>query len=523
MIRDPDALAQGEFDVLVVGGGIHGACIARDAALRGLRVALVEQGDFCCATSHNSLKTIHGGIRYLQHLNLKRAVESIREQQIFLRTAPHLVQPLKFLMPTYGYGMRGPFAMAAGISLYEFFSALCSLFDYRRLGWPKGRLLSRQACLELAPGISTDNLKGGAIWADAQVALADKAVLQILQHAVDHDAVVCNHTKATALLSDEGGAYVVGALVHDRFTGKDLRIKARMVVNATGPWMGNWMNHPKIPDTSLRVGLVKSMNLVVDRPAPAVAIGIKSSRASDSKVDVANRLYFSVPWLDKTMIGTTHFTYHENKAQPGIEQVEIDQFVSEFNEAYPQLEITPADVLYCYQGLTPGDDSAQSDGAKLHEGKLVAHEHSDNVAGVLSVIGIKWTTARLVAEQAVDMLLTLWNDPRTCQTRRAPIPDYNTMPHECSHLDDDALQAFVMKHVSETQANCLDDIVLRRTNDLVLGRLLPKQIKVIADALSRHFQWSEKRLQAEVNQLLSSGLSPHYRQRIANEFSGVQA
>ena len=129
MRRDTSELQDRRFDVVVIGGGIQGACVARDAALRGLSVALIEQADFCSATSHNSLKTIHGGIRYLQHLNFKRAIESIREQQILLRTAPHLVQPLRFLMPTYGLGMRGPVAMGIGVGLFESLNAYVSLRD----------------------------------------------------------------------------------------------------------------------------------------------------------------------------------------------------------------------------------------------------------------------------------------------------------------------------------------------------------------------------------------------------------
>ncbi|QBR38560.1 hypothetical protein ETW23_21900 (plasmid) [Leisingera sp. NJS201] len=128
--------------------------MARDAALRGLSTALIEQADFCSATSHNSLKTIHGGIRYLQHLNFRRAIDSIREQQIFLRTAPHLVQPLNFLMPAYGYGMRGPLALGAGIGLFELLNALVSLRDGNRPGWPKGRLMRAAACRALAPALT---------------------------------------------------------------------------------------------------------------------------------------------------------------------------------------------------------------------------------------------------------------------------------------------------------------------------------------------------------------------------------
>ncbi len=321
MKRSLSALAGGKFDILVVGGGIHGACVARDAALRGLSVALIEQSDFCSATSHNSLKTIHGGIRYLQHLNIKRAVESIREQQIFLRTAPHLVQPLPFLMPTYGWGMRGPLVMAAGIALYEGLSALIHLLGRQVPGWPSGRILSRRRCLEVAPGIDEHELTGGAIWSDAQVAFADKAVLQMLQQAEDHSACVANYIRASALLKDDSGKQVLGVVVKDAMTGESFNIHARLVINAAGPWVGRWLGEGGDSLPSLSIGLVKSMNLVTNKPAPPFAIGVKSQLASDSLVDNAKRLFFSVHWQGRAVIGTTHFTHsdglHQCAGRPG--------------------------------------------------------------------------------------------------------------------------------------------------------------------------------------------------------------
>lgn len=524
MNRDLAALQGREFDLLVVGGGIHGACVARDAALRGLSVALVEQADFCSATSHNSLKTIHGGIRYLQHLNFKRAIESIREQQVFLRTAPHLVEPLRFLMPTYGFGMRGPLAMAAGIGLFELLTAIFSMLDDRTLAAPKGRLISPSACKAYVPGIETEGLTGGAIWADAQVALADKAVLQILQHAVDEGALVSNYVQAVSLLqSSDKADRACGAQVKDVLSGDEFPIKARMVVNASGPWLGRWMQSSLIPEHSLSVGLVKSMNLVTTRPAPSVAIGFKSARASDSKVGDTKRLFFSVPWQGKAVIGTTHFTHHEESVDLAFSTEEIESFLEEFNAAYPEMKLGLNDVLYCYQGLTPGDDSKDSDGARLHASKVVQHESVDGVQGVISIVSIKWTTARLVAEQTVDAILALWNDKRACRTREQAIPDYSTMPHEAGELDDASLRKFVLTHIVQTQAQGLGDIVLRRTNDLALGKLNAKQVKVIALTLAEHFQWTPEQMSNEVASLLASGISQISRQSIANEFSGAAA
>lgn len=505
------------FDVIVVGGGVQGASVARDAALRGLSVALVEQGDFCSATSHNSLKTIHGGIRYLQHLNFKRAIESIREQQILMKTAPHLVQPLPFLMPTYGFGMRGPVAVGIGIGLFEILNGIVSLRDSGSLDWPKGRLMGPSSCKKLAPGIDDVSLTGGAIWADAQVAFADKAVLQFLQQAVDHDACVANYVRAEKLLFDVNNpSSVCGIRAKDMHTGDGLEIRAHSVVNATGPWATNWIERAGHPKLSLKVSLVKSMNLVTTKVAPKHAIAVKSNRASDSRIDKANRLFFIVPWQGKAVIGTTHFTYRPGTSEAPIDPDEIAAFVEEFRSAYPAMGLTPDDILYCYQGLTPGDESSMEDGAKKHESEIVDHALSDGVSGILSIICIKWTTARLVAEQTVDRLLLQRNERRDCLTRRTALPDYPNMPHDTSNFSDEQLRDFVATHVDHTQARRLDDIVLRRTNDLVLGNMSAETFALITKAMAERFFWSAEERQEEVRRVLDRLANLAYRRSLVD-------
>lgn len=515
MERNVSLFADRVFDVVVVGGGIHGACVARDAALRGMSVALIEQGDFCSATSHNSLKTIHGGIRYLQHLNFKRAIESIREQQILRRTMGHLVKPLRFLMPNYGWKMRGPLAMGAGILLFEKLTFAISLCGGNPIETPKGRLVSAKRCKTMAPGLDAKGLTGGGIWADAQVVYADKAVLQILQDAVRAGAVVMNYALAERVLAIDGA--VAGVTVLDRTTGLEFEIAAKQAVNATGPWAAGWLEDA-VPDEPVQtVGLVRSMNLVVDRPAPEMAIAVKSQLASDSKIDDAKRMFFMVPWQGKTVIGTTHYTY-QGRIDVSQDEDEIEAFVAEFNAAYPTLKITEDDVLYCYIGLTPGDDSTDRDGAKLHESKVIDHA---GVKGLVSIISIKWTTARLVAERVVDVLAKRHSEAGRCKTRTAILPDSTTCQHDTANLDNDGLRAFVEMHIAHTQARHLDDIVLRRTNDLVLAKITRSQLRTIVAVMAAHFGWTDKERNEEVRTTLSRLAPSSYRQTLAAAFSGV--
>lgn len=513
MERDLSQFVGRRFDVVVIGGGIHGACVARDAALRGMSVALVEKGDFCAATSHNSLKTIHGGIRYLQHLNFKRALESIREQQILSRTMGHLVHPVRFLMPNYGWKMRGPLVMGAGVVLYEMLRFAMALRDGNPIEAPRGRVVSAKRCRQLTRGLDADGLTGGGIWADAQVAYADKAVLQILQDAVACGAVVANYVRADKVLME--GDTVAGVVA----TGEDgsFEIAATQVVNATGPWAASWLEEATPTKPSQNVGLVRSMNLVVDKPALDVAIAVKSNQESDSKIDRAKRMFFMVPWLGKTVIGTTHHT-HTGSLDVMPDAAEIAAFVDDFNAAYPTMDIKPDNVLYCYLGLTPGDDSVDADGAKLHESKVIDHKHAK---GLVSIISIKWTTARLVAERVVDVLAKRHDGVGRCRTRTRLVPDDAMMPHDLAALDDDGVRAFVATHVAHSQVRHLSDILLRRTNDLVLAKMTPDQMKRVVANMATHFDWSTKTSDAEVRAVLSRLAPSTNRQRLVAAFAGV--
>ena len=524
MKRDVQSLQHQTFDLVVVGGGVHGACVARDAALRGLKVALVEQDDFCSGTSHNSLKTIHGGIRYLQHLNFKRAIESAREQQIFLETAPHLVQRLDFLMPAYGHGMRGPVAIGIGIVLFECLNFLVSLWDNRRVRRPRGRLLSARRCTDLAPGIDQTSLTGGGIWADAQVTYADKAVLQMLQQAEDHGACVLNYVRAEKLLHGETDeCSVCGVEARDLRTGDRFGIAARSVVNASGPWAAQWIKEAGRPGLARPIPLVRSMNLVTNKPDAPHAIAVKSQRASDSRIDSAKRLYFLVPWQGKTVVGTTHFSHRQDTVDAGITPDEVSTFVDEINAAYPTLDLTLDDVLYSYHGLTPGDSSTEEDGAKLHESIIVDHAEEHGVKGVFSIIGIKWTTARLVAEQTVDTVLASWNEKRPCKTRTTALEDCADFPHDTEGMSAGQLESFVDTHIEKSQAYRLSDLVLRRTNDLVLGRMTSDQFATITRLMAARLGWSEDRQREEVDRVLERLFPSPYRASLVKELDGLAA
>ena len=233
--RNLGSLASREFDVLVVGGGIFGACAAWDAALRGLSVALLERRDFGSGTSANSFKMVHGGIRYLQHADMYRIRESSRERSALLRIAPHLVSPLPIMIPTYGHGREGKELLSAGMLVYDLatIDRNRGLLDPdRRI--PRSRVVSREACLEALPGLEASDLTGGALFHDAQIHNTPRLTLAFLQSAASAGATIANYVEASGFLQD--GDSVTGVRARDVLGGDTLDVRARMVLNCAGPW-----------------------------------------------------------------------------------------------------------------------------------------------------------------------------------------------------------------------------------------------------------------------------------------------
>lgn len=232
MIRDPDELAARTFDVLVIGGGVYGLTIAYDAAQRGLLVALIERDDFGCGASFNHLRTIHGGLRYLQSLDFARARESVRERRTMARIAPHAIRPLPFALPLYRSFTRGKLAMRLGFVLDRFLSA------GKNRGVPPshrlrgGRVYSRTAAIQGFPGLKRQALTGAAVWYDYLTVEPDRLTFSWAKAAVGHGAVLVNHVEAIELLKE--GGRVVGARARDAMNGRSIDVSARVTVNATG-------------------------------------------------------------------------------------------------------------------------------------------------------------------------------------------------------------------------------------------------------------------------------------------------
>jgi len=547
MKRDLSKLSNHRYDLLVIGGGIYGVSIARDAALRGLKVALVEKADFGAATSFNSLKIAHGGLRYLQHLNFARMRESIRERTVLMRIAPHLVRPLPFLMPTYGCGLQSKQILRMALTLNDWVSFDRNPFDDPERRLPPGRVISKSEYLEIVPDSIQKGLSGGAVWHDCQIQNSERLLISVLEGAVEQGAEVANYIEVKDLLRQKDR--IVGAQAVDVFTGDKFDIQAKITVNAAGPWIQQILNTlgPQQPE---RLVLSKAMNLVCRRPlVKKYAVGLTSVHSFVDKHAVLNkgkRLLFLVPWRQFTLIGTTHTPYRDLPDHFTVTESEIESFIAEINAAYPEAKLRREDIPFVYGGMLPMNAN-QEEGADVSlqkRYKIIDHEAVDRVKGLLSVVGVKFTEARYVAEQAVNRVSEKIGGGRSvCKTHEIPIHGGNiehlgrfiaqeiaSNPRELSpdltrhliqnygtgyrevlnNLDGDpnlgaplsasspVMKAEVFHAVREGMAQTLSDVVFRRTELGMQGHPGTIALKSCADLMAKEQGWDEEKVMKEL-------------------------
>lgn len=407
MKRNLAALANESFDVLIIGGGAFGAAAAWDATLRGLKVALVEQSDFGGGASAECFKMVHGGIRYLQHADIPRLRSSCAERSAMLRIAPHLVNPLPILIPTYGHGRQGKAFLAAGMYVYDLLTVgrNAGIADEtRRI---KGtQLLSRAKTLELFPALEQRGLTGSAVFEDGQMYNTARLVLAFVESAVRRGAIAANYAQATAFLWDE--RRVCGARVKDALSGEQFDVRAKLVLNAAGPWAEYLFENNANFGAHTRGHFSRDACFLVDRrPQSAYALAVPgASRDSDAVVSRAARHLFAVPWRDCTLIGVWHRLFTQRPDTARVEESELAEWIAEMNDSYPALKLSRSDVIYANCGLVPFGDSRTADG-NLSFGKesRITDHRTQGIDGLVTLIGIRYTTARGDSARALDLLL----------------------------------------------------------------------------------------------------------------------
>jgi len=415
MKRDPAELSSREFDLLVIGGGIHGALAAWDATLRGLSVALIERGDFGSATSQNSLKIIHGGLRYLQDGNLSRIRTMARERTTWMKIAPHLVHPLTCLMPTRRKISRSRLALGGALVLNDLLSFDRNRFADPQKYLPAGKVISKQELSRLLPGYDLDRSTGAAVWHDAQIHNSERLLLEFILSAVEQGAEAANYVEATGFLKKE--SHIDGVRARDVLTGESFDIRAKIVVNCAGAWIEELLEQA---DTSSEYSTSIAMNVIVDQVWSRLAAGLPSRPEEGGR----SQILFFVPWRNKTMIGTWHLPWKHSPDQFNMTEAVVAKFIAEINTAHPALNLSMDMVHHVTWGFLPVNrKDAHAIPVKLtRDGVVVDHQRKDGISGLVSVLGVKYTTARAVAEQAIDMAVEkLSLKTAKCQTQTRPV------------------------------------------------------------------------------------------------------
>lgn len=391
MQRDLNGLADTPFDLVVVGAGIYGALAAWDAARRGLRVALLDRGDFGGATSFNSLKTLHGGLRSLQSLNLRQMRLFIRERRAMAQMAPHLVDRLPFCVPTYRHPTRNAVALRVALAITDAVGRHRNdgiVDDHLRL--PRGRVVSASECLRLNPLIAYAGVTGGAVWYDYQMRQAERIVVSAVRSAADAGAAVANDVEVIGLAAT--GGRVDGLHVRDRRTATPFHLRARVVLNAAGPWAGalaSTLTGGRSTAPALR--LSRAMNLVVPRFTDAHACG--------GVVD--GRYLFMVPWRGVSIVGTSHDPHEGDADQPHGTPAHVARLLHDAQMAFPRAGLTRDTVLLVHRGLLPMVSASRTSVSLLKESAVIDHAR-DGHPGLFSIFSVRYTTARHTARAAVD-------------------------------------------------------------------------------------------------------------------------
>ncbi|MBI5669319.1 MAG: glycerol-3-phosphate dehydrogenase/oxidase [Chloroflexi bacterium] len=493
MQRNLHALTETIYDVLVIGGGIYGAAVAWEAALRGLSVALIEKGDFCGATSANSLKTIHGGLRYLQHADFKRMRESIRERTTLMRIAPHLVHPLPVLVPTYGHGLKGREVLALALQLNDALSFDRHLPDPQK-HLPPGYTISRQECLRRLPGIPDTGLTGGAVFYDAQAYNTERLVIALLHSATTKGAQIANYVEATGFLRQ--GSAVSGVTARDRLTGDRLDIHAKLVINTTGPWVNRvlgWLGKPQ-PETRLAL----SINVITRQLFEGCAVGLPVPRTfhdADTILNKGSRLLFFSPWRGHTITGTTAEPYAGKPDDCLVSEEHIQRFLDDINAAYPPAHLTPNDVTLVHAGLLPASGVDASSGEARIAKHYRIHDHrQDGVDGLLTVIGVKYTTARHVAEETINQVFgRVSQRPPRSPSATTPLyggsfDRFNDLLRELLRQKPCGLDANALHHLAYNYGSAYPDVLRYYAESTAAAR---GQHKALLEAETRHAIRSE--------------------------------
>lgn len=443
--RDPAATAEAAHDLVVVGGGVYGVAIAFEASRRGLRSVLVERGDFGGGVSGHSLRVVHGGLRYLQRLELGRVRVSAAERDWHLRAFPGLVVPLPCLMPLYGRGLKGPAVFRAALAAYARLTG----------GAMAGGVLGAAETAGRFEAVDRGGLRGGALWHDALMLSSERVLVEWLHRACDAGGRALNYVEAVGL-EVQGGA-VAGVEAVDRLTGASFRLRTGRVINAAGPWCGEVAG--RFGDDRSALGMPSlGFNLLFDRRALAEGAVALEPRGG------GGRTYFALNWRGRLLVGTEHLQFDGSPDDPRPSRGQVEGMIAGINRAVPGLDLDAGSVVRVFAGVLPAQRAEAAEMAR--RSVVVDHGTGGGPRGLVSVFGSKWTTARATADRLISRCFP------GRQAVRGLLDDTRLrMPVELADgarlLEDrPRAMAWMREVVEQESVTCLADLVLRRLGGL---------------------------------------------------------
>jgi glycerol-3-phosphate dehydrogenase len=532
MKRDISAIASEKFDLIVVGGGIIGTGIARDASLRGIKTLLIEKEDFGYGTTSRSSRLIHGGLRYLRMLEFHLVRQDLLEREILLKIAPHLVHPFPFIIPITNLYYEA--ALGIGVRMYDVMASGKSMPSHQRL--------SRREVLETEPEL--DGLKGlrsALLYYDCQAAYTERLGIENVLSAAENGAAIINHAQLTRFVRQ--GNDVGGIEMLDCLTGETYKVKSRLVVNAAGHWVDCVRDLLRTGPAST-VRRTKGIHLLTPRLTQKALVLF-------SPVD--NRLFFVMPWLDYTLIGTTDTDYKGDLDAICADKADVDYMLGSVRQVFPKLR--EEDIFFTFAGLRSlvhGGGEKPSDITREH--RVLDHKTRDGIEGLVSVLGGKITAYRAVAKDAVDTVCRKLGVKAACTTAEIPLPGapavpqvkmaaaaresslpLNTVRHLaalygsrfpqilkyvksnkrggqrlCTHTPD--ILAQVEHSVKEESAFTVADFMLRRSNAGLMSCQGLDAVETVAQEMGRLLKWSQAEQRRQVEDYrVRAALGQHFR------------
>jgi glycerol-3-phosphate dehydrogenase len=486
IVRDVKKCSEELYDLVIVGGGIYGVMLSYEAVRRNLRPLMLEKNDFCGATSLNHLRTIHGGIRYLQSLDLPRFKESVGERKWFLKYFPQFVNVMPCLMPLYGKGLYRNSILKIGLLLNDMFSFNRNTSVGKERHLPNGKIISPQQTKAIFPAVDSQGLKGSALWYDANIQEYQRLMIELLKVAVASGATALNYVNVKGLLTLREKDNVFGVQAADEETGEAYAFKALKVINAAGPWsrdIAAQIDRDHVPLFKKRLLL---WNVLFDREALSdYSLAITPDRGS-------GHTYFFHPWKNRLLVGTGEVEVQKSNSETTVPSDEMENFINDMNQMAPGLNVTEKDIQRVYSGILP----AKENGKLANREVIFDHSTDGGPKGLFSISGVKFTTSRLVAEKTLSRVFP--NAKKQPHEKILERMERENLSFDYDWEPSTETDISILKKIVENESVLhLSDLIFRRTS---LGDHPKRAIKILPNIRSI-FNWNDNKWEHEVKRV----------------------